>query len=257
MTDTDHIEHRATGIAALPASDPERAAAEVHAHGCVRCAAALHEANAWLAQFDEAAVLAPLSAELLTQAQRDVMLRIQRYERRARFVPLMAVLVAWGIALLLARSHTLEFERWVAASALLLGALGFALLARRARWLSMGLSLAASVLVASQSGTPSQGSFALWHGLRCLGVELVAALVPYATLVMGALRTRDAERAPSFAATAVAGALAGQAALLITCPERASTPHQLVAHVTGVVLAALISLALQGVLVRRLERSHA
>jgi len=245
MTQSDHIEEHAAGIASLPTSDPERIAAEAHAATCARCAAALQESARLIELIDEA-VMPTFATDMLQRAQADAWQRIRRHERRALLTTTTStasVLLSFCIALPIARQHTFELNRWLAALAVMASALLFAAVAGRARWLSLGLSFGTSILVASLAG--SQDGVAMLHGLRCIGVELTAAIIPYATLALGVLRTAETGQAAYFAAVSVSGALAGQAALLITCPEHAHAPHQFLSHVTGVVLAALISYQLR------------
>jgi len=242
MTQSEHIDEHAAGIASLPFSDPERIAAEAHAATCARCASALRQSAQLMALIDEA-LLPVFEADGVQRAQADIWLRIRRQERRTAIATAASVLVSFGVALLLATHHAFDPHRWLVALSVLASALLFAVLAGHGRWLSMGLSLATSVLVASLVG--SQSGVAMVHGLCCIGVELAAAVIPYATLAFGVLRAPEAGQAPYFAAASVAGALAGQAALVITCPEHSHTPHQFAAHVAGVVAAALISYQLR------------
>jgi len=105
-------------------------------------------------------------------------------------------------------------------------------------WLVLAAALLASLLLAL--GTGDAGGLDLLTGLHCAFVELVAAAVPYGLLLYSVLRGRRAGSAPSFAAAAAAGALAGQLYLLLRCPDRMHTPHMLVTHTGAVVLAALV-----------------
>lgn len=105
-------------------------------------------------------------------------------------------------------------------------------------WLVLAAVLVASLLLALATG--DGGGLDLLVGLHCAFVELVAAAVPYGVLLYSVVRGRRAGSAPSFAATAAAGALAGQLYLLVRCPDRVHTPHLLVTHTGAVVLAALV-----------------
>jgi hypothetical protein len=106
-------------------------------------------------------------------------------------------------------------------------------------WLVLTAVLLASLLLALTTGGGG-GGIDLVVGLHCAFVELVAAAVPYGVLLYSVARGRRAGSAPSFAATAAAGALAGQLYLLLRCPDRMQTPHLLATHTGAVVLAALV-----------------
>jgi hypothetical protein len=187
MTSRDHFDHTAAGIASLEPRDPERVAAEKHAHGCPRCAQALREAEQLMALIDSvpAPALSPESVRRLSE----------------RVTSVMA-----------ARSSS-------------------------SAWLVLAASLLASLLLALATG--DGGGLDLLTGAHCAFVELVAAAVPYGVVLYLVVRGRRAGSAPSFAATAAAGALAGQLYLLLRCPDSMHTPHVLVSHTGAVVLAAL------------------
>lgn len=104
-------------------------------------------------------------------------------------------------------------------------------------WPVLAAALLASLVLALATG--DGGGLDLVVGLHCAFVEIVAAAVPYGILLYSTVRGRRACNAASFAATAAAGALAGQLYLLVRCPDRLHTPHLLVTHTGGVVLAAL------------------
>jgi hypothetical protein len=106
-------------------------------------------------------------------------------------------------------------------------------------WLVLAAVLLVSLLLALTTGDGG-GGLDLLVGLHCAFTELVAAAVPYGVLLYSVARGRRAGSAPSFAATAAAGALAGQLYLLVRCPDRLHTPHLLVTHTGAVVIAALL-----------------
>jgi hypothetical protein len=230
-----HVEGDVAGIASLPADDPERIAASEHARGCARCSEALSEAVRVLALVD---ALPPpaLASERLDRLARATTAAIASHGR-AHIHVAAAVVGSWAIAFLLAKSRVQSAHAWIGTALALAVALGAALGASRARTLALGSTVGASILLSLATGT-SPGFFFV-HGLKCIAIELIAAALPYATLVVTTLRRREHASITTFAAVAAAGALAGQAALLFTCPERAHTPHLLATHVTGVALAAL------------------
>jgi hypothetical protein len=111
-----------------------------------------------------------------------------------------------------------------------------------AGWLALVAIVATSLLLALAMGSGG-GTLLGVHGMQCAGVELVAAVVPYGILFYSVVRRGRPGSAGSFAATAAAGALAGQLYLLVRCPDRMHTPHLLVIHTGTVVLAALLGWA--------------
>ncbi|HEX8789885.1 MAG TPA: hypothetical protein VF765_02965 [Polyangiaceae bacterium] len=106
-------------------------------------------------------------------------------------------------------------------------------------WLVLAAALLTSLLLALATGAGG-GGLDLLVGLHCAFVELVAAAIPYGVLLYSVVRGRRAGSAPSFAATAAAGALAGQLYLLLRCPDRTHMAHLLVTHTGAVALAALV-----------------
>jgi hypothetical protein len=95
----------------------------------------------------------------------------------------------------------------------------------------------AAVIAAVAVGHP--GPLAVEVGVRCLATEIASA-----AMVVGAawLAIRGGTTSPArsaVAAAAAAGALAGDAALQLTCAARDAIPHLLAFHVGGVLLAVV------------------
>ena len=109
---------------------------------------------------------------------------------------------------------------------------------RSSAWLVLVAVLAASLFLALATG--HTGGLALVHGLHCATIELIAAAAPYGVLSYFVRRQHRAVSATAFAATAAAGALAGQFYLLFRCGDRLQTPHLLVTHTGALVLAAIL-----------------
>jgi len=239
MTSRDHFDDVAAGVASLAPGDPERIAASEHARECARCADALRQAEQVMALIDAAPPQAP-SPETLARLARNVTAAVEG--PRTLGAPVLGAIVAsWGIAVLLAKTRAHQTDLWVASATVLVLALGIAAVAalsRRAQGLAIVAAIGASILVAAATGTT--GGLALAHGVKCTTIELVAATVPYGVLLYAVLRRHRTSSAWSFAALTAAGALAGQAGLLLTCPERTHTPHLLVTHTGGVLLAAIL-----------------
>src|SRR5207302_3624825 len=75
-------------------------------------------------------------------------------------------------------------------------------------------------------------------GIECVAIELFAGAWPFAAAALSrGMAARPGAAGPA-AALAAAGALAGQAALHLTCPVAHALPHLLVFHLGGVVLAS-------------------
>jgi hypothetical protein len=125
---------------------------------------------------------------------------------------------------------------------------------RSAEWLPLAAVLATSLLLALATG--NTGGLALVHGLHCAAIELAAAAVPYGVLFCAVVRRHRPVGAPAFAATAAAGALAGQFYLLFRCADRLHTPHLLVTHAGAVVLAAVLGWIGSTSVVRRVARAR-
>jgi hypothetical protein len=80
-------------------------------------------------------------------------------------------------------------------------------------------------------------------GTYCVVIEQLCALLPAAAVVWHARRGATLS-AWSLAQAAAAGALAGAAALHLSCPAHHATAHLWVFHVGGVIAAAAIAAAL-------------
>ncbi len=249
MTQRDHFADDAAGIASLDGADPELVAARAHAMRCARCAVALRNAEDLIAIIGGAPPPEP-RAETLQRSFEKLQRTIAERERRSRMIVVSAVPLAWGVALLLATARTHWLDAWIESVAVLCAAFGVAVLAHRPGPSAAPLALGASTIVALTGGS-DEGLFLL-HGIKCIGIELLAAAIPFGALATVAVRWGDPGNGARFAAVAAAGALAGQGALLVTCPELARSSHLLATHVTGVMLAALIGALGQRVLARRL-----
>lgn len=234
MTECDRIHADAPGLAALLPEDPERIAAESHASGCAGCARALAEGARLRSLLSEAAP-APLSAAALGRAYQEIRGELRREARRRLVGSIAAVCASVLVLVGFARARSPSAADWVLAAVLWATAVVLAAAAsRRPRLVIAGSVLAAAV------GTASGGSGSLVPsvGLECLVTELASAGV-----VVGAawLAVRGGSTSPAraaIAAAAAAGALAGDAALQVTCAAHGSAPHLLAFHVGGVLLAA-------------------
>ena len=89
---------------------------------------------------------------------------------------------------------------------------------------------------------PQAGDFAPIE-LTCVRWELIGAALP---LAAAAVAFRRDPRPGALAQAAAAGALAGQAALHLSCPGRHDAVHLWSFHVAGVMLAALLGWVVEG-----------
>lgn len=248
MIDCIRVRADAPGLAALPPDDPERIAAWAHANGCAGCARTLREAERLHALM--AACEPPPPAEgALERASQAILADLRREARRWMLASSAAVCASLAAFVGFARNHSRSAEDW--AWAAVLGALAIALAAaaRRRALLVITAAVLAAVITAVAAGQP--GPFAVDVGVHCLTGEVASA-----AMVVGAawLAIRGGTTSPArsaVAAAAAAGALAGDAALQVTCEARDAIPHLLAFHVGGVLLAAVGASVLWGV-VRRL-----
>jgi len=252
MTD-DHIAKNAAGLAALAPDDPERRAAEGHARGCPACAAALKDGERLGALLDAVPSPPPPSPEALRRASAEIMTElastavlsttVPRARRRLHAAAVAAaVLAAWIVPVALSKNRP-------ALGPSHLTAVATALLAALASAAAFTWGGAALALLPVASGVFSLiagagGGLHVATGLKCTLFELIVALLPLGVSVLALRRSTQDGRSPLLLAVhAAAGALAGHAALHFTCPVSTATPHLLVFHTGGVVLAGLLGLA--------------
>ena len=260
----EEVQRNAGGLAALPESDPERLAALAHARGCTGCARALRQ-GALLQQLLGRAQLPAPSPEALRRASASILAELAS-ARPAVARPWRAPALAGAITLVafpllaLIGAHPRAWSFLGESVVVALIAAGCAALAiGPRRKLAVPLALFASIAVLFINAAPAP--FAALQGWSCSMVELVGALLPLGAVAFLALRGRDSwaqlggtsvklaargaeGSALLYAGVAAAGALAGQAALGLTCPDRASFGHVAVFHVGAVLLAALLGAAL-------------
>jgi hypothetical protein len=236
LTDCERVRADAPGLAALPPDDPERVAAWAHAKDCPGCARALEEAErlqALVAAWEPP----PLPAGALERASHAIVAELRREARRRTMASIAAVCASLAAFVGLARDRSRSVEDWVWAAVLGALAVALAAAARRRALLVITAAVMAAVTAAVAAGGP--GPLAVDVGLHCLAAEIASAAV-----VVGAawLALRGGTTSPArsaVAAAAAAGALAGDAALQVTCAARDAIPHLLAFHVGGVLLAVV------------------
>ncbi len=234
MTARAHVLADAPGLAALRSDEPERLAAWAHAEGCAECARALREAERLQALIERSAPVT-LPAGAIERASGAIVAELRREARRRTAGSIAAAFLAALALAGMAGTRSGAMADWARGGLLLLLAVALAAAARRKPLLVIGGALLAALLAGVASG---ETALAGAPGAYCLPAELASA-----ALVVGAvwLALRGGTTSPArsaIAAAAAAGALAGDAALQITCGAQDAVPHLLALHVGGVLLAA-------------------
>jgi hypothetical protein len=238
----DRIAADAAGLATLPSGDPDATAARAHAANCPDCARALLEGARLHALLGEAPQPAPPSPAALSRARARVLADL-RPPRSGAIAVAAAVATGWPLVVLLERALGRSNESLGSphgAESLTLVALAVVapLVFRRAGLLLVAVLvvIAAAFAIVTADATATTGIFG------CLGIEVLAGVVPLATTLFLVRRGQAAGGAARFGAVAAAGALAAQAGAHLTCPNHAM-PHLLAFHFGGVVAAALVGAA--------------
>jgi hypothetical protein len=234
----EHIRQQALVLVASAGSERELKEAWEHARTCAGCARALQEGERVLALVDAELAPSPPSAEALLRAKRAVELELDRQPARplrAARVAVAAATISAGAALAgpWARHHYLDASSMALAAGAALTAAVLAGLGAGRRAAGAAFAACAVSLVVAALASTSPGLFAA-VGVHCLALELFTAA---GLAAAGGLSSSTSGW--TTAALASAGALAGQAALHLTCPERSAAPHLLAFHLGGVVLAAV------------------
>jgi hypothetical protein len=242
-----HIAERAGFIATLPPGDPERQQAEEHARACAACHEALSEGGRLTALLAEAVPLVPPTPEALTRAAA-VIARETQLERRNRRVvqgaTIAVLLVVWVAQVFYGKKIAHDAASIITSLAVLAaGLVGVALLDGWRRLVLVGVvALSGLFALAVGRAAPLEPRF----GVECLACELVAAAILWLT-VTALLRWRatpfDVMRKTAVVAT---GALASQAAQLLSCPVPHARAHLLMFHFGGVLIAAALGAVLPG-----------
>lgn len=235
MTECDRIRADAPGLAALAPDDPDRVAAISHASGCAGCALALQEA-ARLQALLSAWQPSPLPAGALERASRKIAAQLRREARRRLIGAASGVSASVLVLAVFARSRSHSVADWALAAVLWALAVVLAWTASRRPLLATAVAVAGASAAGIVSGGP--GPLSVLLGLKCVATEVAAGAI-----VVGAtwLTYRGSASPPTrsaIAGAAAAGALAGDAALQLTCAAHGAIPHVLAFHVGGLILAA-------------------
>ena len=234
MTECHRVQADAPGLAALRSDDPERVAAWAHANGCPECASALREAErvqTLIAGWEPA----PLPAGTTERASRAIVAELRREARRRALGSIAAVCASVLLFVGFARKHSRSPEDWAVAAVLAVLAIVLAAFARRRPLFVVGVAVLATMAAGLAFGeAPLAGA----PGVHCLATELASAAAVVGAVWLAVRRGTTSPARSAIAAAAAAGALAGDAALQVTCGAQNEVPHLLAFHVGGVLLAA-------------------
>jgi hypothetical protein len=238
------VQPQAAGLALLEASDPLRLAAFDHARACASCLRALRDGERLGSLLDALPAPAPPSPAVLQATLRSVE-NLQPLATAARDGASdlrrdlgMGVATALGAlaAVVLARHRVPLSQAWLAAIALGLGA---ACLAARSHSWSLGAAAGIALSLLGTLWASADGGLDAAIGTHCLLTELGTATLPMAALLALPGSRAQASHSRHIASLAATGALAGQAALLLTCHAHGPS-HLAVFHSGTVALAALL-----------------
>jgi hypothetical protein len=154
--------------------------------------------------------------------------------RRSPWAVLGTVAVL-GLLLASGRSRSGAPEDWILGSLLAVAAIGLAALSGR---MALGVVAAVTAALAAALVGGGPGDLAADHGVICLSMEVLSALVVGGAAWFGVRGGPRAAVRRTLAGGALAGALAADAVLQITCGAHGSTPHLLAFHLGGVALVA-------------------
>jgi len=267
MSSCRHIQARAAYLSALPAPDAERKLAFEHARSCSACAKALAEGERVISLIDNLPPPPP-PTELALQRASEPILRELGPARGFRgrwdrvLVPLLSAIsiaAGWAIAVALAKHRVADRASWfwsvlIALSASLVGIarLNAFLGVARLNAAGAGAAVVLSAIFSALMGSVGMLSAAI--GIKCVLIELIAASLPLASTAFLVVTRRVAGGPWLFSAAAALGALAGHAGLHLTCPVHTASPHLFAFHTGGVILAAMVGLAVSRI--PALEPSH-
>jgi hypothetical protein len=235
VTECDRIRAEAPGLASLRPDDPERVAAMAHAAGCAGCARALREGERLQALL-ATAVVEPLPAAALERTSRAIAAELRREARWRVAAALAAVSASVLVLLAFARARSPSIADWTLAAVLWAIAVAVAAVVSRRPFLAAAIAVVASLAAAVISDGP--GPLAPGLGIECAATELASSALVAGAVWLTARRVGFPWTPFALAAAAAGGALAGNAALQVTCAAHGSAPHQLVFHVGAVLVAA-------------------
>jgi len=247
MTPCREIQARAAYLAALPEADPERKLAVEHARTCPACAAALAEGERVIATIDRMTL--PPPSDLALKRASEAILRelgerpglLARLWRSGRtaLIGALPIVGAWAVAVALAKHRAGDRASWLWSTTVALCASILASAGLEA--LGAGAAVALSGIFSGLIGSGGMLSPAI--GVKCVLIELIAASLPLGTTAFLVIAGRAPSSPWRFSAAAALGAFAGHAGLHLTCPVHTASPHLFAFHTGGVILAAMVGLA--------------
>jgi anti-sigma factor RsiW len=160
--------------------------------------------------------------------------------RRLGWEAAFATVGAAALVVGMARHPSRAVGDWGLAAALVVVALGLAALVRRLTLRFAAAAVSASLVAAALGG--GAGPLELPTGEHCLLTVVAAAAGVTAVAWLATRRGASRSLAPALGVWALAGAVAGDAALQVACGARDSLAHLLVFHAGGVALVALLAL---------------
>jgi hypothetical protein len=237
--DCRDILERAAALAALREDDPERVAARAHAEHCPSCAQVLQEAS----RLQELLVLPAAAVDPapagLAHLETSIVAELASEQTRARRSVALASVAAFALVVARSALRPHPVSVWLGAGLLAVIAVAASVTTLRAPRLVAALTVLVSLIAAVLAG--GSGPLAPGLGVHCVLSELAAGSVPFAILLSSFLRGRAPGGTLRLAALAGGGALAGQAALHVACPEAASLDHLLAFHVGAIPLAVVLA----------------
>jgi hypothetical protein len=215
--------------------------AYAHAEGCTECKRALLQGEQLVRLLGQVEMPAPSQASLRrTSAQiiRDLEDPLRPAVPLLPAWPALAAFAAWALPLAFAQHRPLAGP-WFESLSFALVAAGCAALAVSAlRKLAVPAAIAASAALVLVNAGP--GVFDGWGGMHCFFAELASAALPFALVAALVVQRRMRGSGLLYAGVAAAGALAGHAALDLTCPSPSVGLHLVIFHFGGVVVAAAL-----------------
>ena len=236
MRPCESIRERAAGLAALPPDDPERASAWEHARTCPACARIVHESERLQVLLADARP-EPLPAPVMTRVSR-LVLELRAADRRRVGWSAIAGCAVTLLLVVVGQERSSAARDWILAGVLCSAAAGLIVLARRHPLAVVAGAVVAAASAAVAGGRPGPVEAAV--GVHCVTLEVASACAVVGAGWLAARRGFFAVGHGLIVATATAGALAGDAALHLTCRAHASLPHLLVFHLGGIIVAAVV-----------------
>ncbi len=161
--------------------------------------------------------------------------------RRFSPLPVLASLAVMGLLVAFARQRSESPDDWLIAAVLALLSLGAAVVVGR---FAVGVVIAAvGAAAAAALAAGHGGGLEISTGVECFLAEVLAAAVLAGATWFGLRQGAPAMYRRAIVGGPVAGALAADAALHVTCHAHGALPHLLVFHLGGVIVVSLVMLA--------------